>query len=342
MPSSGTQLAPASGSFAQLVLATLPLLCVLIYFLILAHRRPNEDPYDEEEGGEPLLEMTDVLYTFMAALVAWSSLGVYLSFYVPKRRDLIEQFDVRGYSVMGDVYFRPRSGLTGLLESIFCCGCFGRGETAILTYAHPDQDAANSDKGTTYDDEGPARRRHWAVQRRVRTYLPYSRERVQLTILPHLPRSALAKSDVEVDLAHAQRSDSGEVIRLISRAVVVPWVVFCLLGGLYVCAVMQAVEDIYDPPRWGWTVYLCTVFIITPLIAGGGNHLRWLQYKKHITDSGRVLESNRAKKIPSPEEEEMAAGDDGFMADVCGAPSDTDLGIDGGERESGTRFSRMS
>jgi len=342
-------LAPSrTGAFlTQLLLATLPLLGVLLYFLYRASRRPYENVYDDDEV---LLSLTDIVITFGVTFVLWSMLLAYLVIYVPKRRGLIEQYEIRGHAVVGDVQY---IGKARAVRNLLCCSNFGKGDIAVLTYSHPDQNRANEEAGTVYAEEGPARRRHWTIRRPCRTYHPYSREKVPLVLLPRMPRSAVPKSDLEVEMAVFRRRDEeGDSTALVVRIAVVPWMVFTLLGGWYVVHIMGKVDDPYDPYKRGMIIHNVLTLIVAPVLALGGNHFRWLQYKRYLTDSGKIVESQLVERFPTPEEEEAAVNEveEGgtCMDEVCGAPSDADLGINGmsgggnSPRRARTPYSRMT
>jgi len=328
-------LAPAGGSLPQLILATLPLLLVLLYFLILAARRPEMDIYtrdddaylDEafENGGPILVGLMDMLYIFLSVFVLWSCLAVYLLIFVPRRHALIESYATSSTVVLGNVHYRPKSSWSKLVA----CGCF-RPETAVVTYAHPDPETVNRERGTVYDDDGPARRKDWIVRRVVKTYRPYSRENVPIVLLSKLPLSGIPRDDVEVDVASFRMSEDYKHDRRrdVCRWVIFPWLAFTIFSSMFVITRMSRIYDPIDDPSRGWKAFLLFVFGVTPLLALGGNYLRWTQYKNYKSNSGKVLEGDRNRALPFPEEEELKTEDGGMnWSNVFGAPSDEELGI---------------
>mmetsp|Transcript_18895 Transcript_18895/g.40886 ORF Transcript_18895/g.40886 Transcript_18895/m.40886 type:complete len:161 (-) Transcript_18895:783-1265(-) len=86
-------LALPSGSILQFLLMTLPLLCVYLYFLYLAIDRVNIANPNDPRYTDDRIRLMDILYTYLATLVLFSSLVVYLLWFVNKRRKLSKRYE---------------------------------------------------------------------------------------------------------------------------------------------------------------------------------------------------------------------------------------------------------
>ena len=173
-------------SITYLFLSTTPLLILFLYFLYLSLQRPaiiaQQYEDDNEEDKAPLITLESILYTFLATLILWSSLFIYLKSFVPKRRALMQKYaseDSGNTRVVGDVYYEEPKGCGRL------CNKMNHTDLAYVTYRHL--------------DDGKY------VQKTIRTYHAYHREKVAVILLPGLPLSGLPLEDVERDVLSYQR-----------------------------------------------------------------------------------------------------------------------------------------
>jgi predicted PurR-regulated permease PerM len=110
---SSPSLLPERGSVVQVVLATVPLLIVLLYFLYLAWKRPTlpiynlGSNYTEDQWQQALQEtgstirLMDIVYVYLGILVTWTTFGTYLASFIPKRRHLIGRYLREGATTVG-------------------------------------------------------------------------------------------------------------------------------------------------------------------------------------------------------------------------------------------------
>lgn len=250
--------------------ATLPFLALFIYFLYLAAIRPSLkvyqiDNYDEEQAVEEAMRETgaiiplmDMMGCFLAFLGLFSMLAVYIAIFVGKRRQLMKSYLESGDSVLGDVFFESTPHRYGSFSKY-----------GFAMYAHP------------------AHPKQWLVRKRIRCYQQYTRERVTILLLPYHPFSGQPKTDVEMDLAASEdsRKDTTTVLYCL-----IAWIIFLLVAPIYLLHQMSLIEDEYDDPKRGWTIYLVVVGAIIPLVALGGNYIRWRLHRHWVVNRGVVIE----------------------------------------------------
>lgn len=132
------RLAPAAGPLFQAVGATIPLAIVIIWFLWEAHERPanlcDEQNVEEDCANIRLGDMT-IVCLVMAQL--WACLAVYLSFFVPKRHEVILEYLEDGRTLIGDVFYREERK----------CGRMSTMQFGHVTYPHPCSDVSISSDG---------------------------------------------------------------------------------------------------------------------------------------------------------------------------------------------------
>ena len=259
-----------SGSGVQFMLATLPFLALFIYFLYLAAIRPSLrvyqiDNYDEEQEIEEAMRETgaiiplmDMMGCFLAFLGLFSLLAVYMAIFVEKRRQLMKSYLESGNSVLGDVFYEGTAHRYGAFSKY-----------AYVMYAHP------------------VHPKQWLVRKRVRCFQQYTRERVTILLLPYHPFSGQPKTDVEMDLAASDesRGDTKKVLYCL-----IAWIIFLLVAPIYLLHQMTLIEDDYDDPKRGWIIYLVVVFAVIPIVAFGGNYLRWRLHRHWVLNRGVVIE----------------------------------------------------
>jgi hypothetical protein len=275
-PSRTPLLAPANGSVMHFVLTTTPLLAVLIYFLYEAWQRPSTPLYqldddftnDEweaaaEETGE-LISLMDILTVFLSLHVFWTIFAVYVISFIAKRRHLIGRYFSEGESSVGDVMYDKSSRM-----------CGGFHDYGYVVYAHPTQKKL--------------------IRKRVRVYQPYTREKITILRLPNRPLSGQARIDLEIDLnaASKERDTHNKSIAICA----ICWVVFTLLGPIYVLYQMTRIHDDQEDPSLGIKVYLVVVGLNIPF-SYAVNWIRFLLYRNWIVNRGAVVEDNGdARKV---------------------------------------------
>ena len=175
-------------SVLHLFLSTTPFLVLFLYFLYGALKRPQvmADLYengDVDEEPPTLISLDAMLDTFLATLVLWSSLAVYVIVFVKKRRKLMERYTKEGAGVaqvIGDVFYDRPSGCGGRI-----CNNLHHTDIAYVTYPFPKDNRI--------------------VQKKIRTYHQHHREKVTVLVLPGLPLSGQPSADVERDVMSYQR-----------------------------------------------------------------------------------------------------------------------------------------
>jgi hypothetical protein len=266
-------------------------MALFIYFLYLAFMRPSLSVYQLGDGAAEeeieqamrdtgaIIPLMDMMGCFLAFLGLFFLLFVYLAIFVGKRRDLMKSYLESGDSVLGDVFYESKPHKFGTFSKY-----------AHVMYAHP------------------TRPKQWLVRKRVRIYQTYTRERTTILLLPHYPFSGQPKSDIEMDLAssEASRRDTNKVVYCL-----VAWVVFLLLAPIYLIHQMGQIQDDYDDPQQGWMIYLICVLGIIPVLAFGGNWLRWRFHRHWVVNRGVVIELQKQSGI---EQVRVAQGDCGALA----------------------------
>lgn len=298
----------AVGSVLQLWLATVPFFIVFVYFLYLAAVRPSlpiyniPDNVDDDEVIEGIyaetgriIELMDIVYVFLASLALWTALGVYLMVFVPKRRELMSQYLAPDrVEVLGDVIYGTQQ-----------CSRFS--DYARAEYLHP----SPADLTESPNDDGHAAT--WIVEKKVRTYHAYTRERVTFVTLPNLPLSGQPKADIEIDVA-TYTNESRNRIRDVLRLVLF-WCLFSFFGPVFVLFQMGKIEDLDN--GHGWKVFGLGVGVAIPLIALGGNWIRWTLHRRWLTGQGTIVHGTAAMKSPRPIEETGTDGESCIQS-LCG------------------------
>jgi len=256
----------AHGSGFQFMCATMPFLVLFLYFLYLAAVRPNlriYQVYNDDEMEEAIREtgaiipLTDMMVCMLVFLGLFTMLAVYIGIFVGKRRDLMKSY-LSGDSCLGDVFYEGSNHKFGTFSKY-----------AYAMYAHP------------------VHPKEWLVRKRVRCYQHCTRERVTILLLPYHPFSGQPKADIEMDLAASEESrrDTHKVMYCLYA-----WIVFLLAAPAFVLFQMTRIEDEYDDPKRGLIIYLVAVLAVIPLVAFGGNYLRWRLHRHWVVNRGVVIE----------------------------------------------------
>mmetsp|Transcript_8319 Transcript_8319/g.12763 ORF Transcript_8319/g.12763 Transcript_8319/m.12763 type:complete len:331 (-) Transcript_8319:84-1076(-) len=265
-----TFLAPAGGNLMQLMFSSLPMLGVLIYFLYSATIRPSKPiyniPEDVDDDAEiqryidetgSLVPLYQMVHIFLGFFVLWSSLAVYITFFVPKRRRLMESYlnSSEVERVVGDIYYKPTRSRCHMTDY------------AYAVYAH-------------------RRREGCLIQKRVRTYQPYTREKVAILVLKGKPYSGQAQDDIDLDV----QSYSGDRDRTnYASCYSITWVIFTLLGSIYIMLQMDKIDDEFEERANIWRVFYGTILIATPILAVGGNLLKWSLHYNWVVNRGETV-----------------------------------------------------
>jgi hypothetical protein len=211
----------------QIVLGTLPLLGVLIYFLVEASERPSESIYNIQAGTDDaaiqeavdetgnITPLSTLVNTFLFVAAIATCIAVYMSVYVPFHRKLIEDYLSVGERATGDIYYKKR-------------GMCAPKKNGFAVYPHPSHD--------TYPLH---------IRKNILVHELYTRERVAILLLPDQPFSGQSKADLTIELTRIQRnSKKNAFIKWYAWF----WVVFTLASPVYILCIMDELvnnEDYY-------------------------------------------------------------------------------------------------
>lgn len=307
-------MASMNASTAHLALSTTPVLILLSYFLYLAHKRPNLARYNLEDDvddgqivaayADPLIAMIEMFYVFLSAVVFWVWMFVYLLVFIPKRRKLVQTYlDKNVKSILGDVSFEKyySSRFKRLFDSIL------RSEYAYVTYTLEKDmcieeefvdknffeswkfggqiDETNDEEDRPYINADESQNITGAVvQRKIRTFFPFDREKVTILVHKNKPRSGIPRLDVEKDVSLQVGRDSIKALKQVSFL----WTIFSILGSIYIVKRMELVDDAYENDELAWTVFAVVVIVIIPATSFGLNWLHLFFYRRFLFDQGIV------------------------------------------------------
>lgn len=183
----------SSSSILYFFLSTTPLLAVYVYFIFLALDRPrviaeqyehndiddgmdnNANDANDTNTSNPV-SLRTMLNSFLVTFTIWCSLALHLLYFVPRRRSLMQKYVTdETYRIIGDVFYNNSSREY----------CGRQTDIAYVTYTIPDD--------------------YRIVEKKVRTYHPYHREKVTIVVLPDFPFSGQPLEDVKRDLNSYQR-----------------------------------------------------------------------------------------------------------------------------------------
>ena len=271
---------------------------------------------------EDRIRLTDILYTYMSTLVLFTSLIVYLLWFVKQRRKLSRRYESEGIVVLGNVEFREiyegENYITTCLE--WMANCFRRNDYGYVVYdlervaRHP---ACNV-------EERQAAKLAGSIKKKVRVYYRYPREQISILVLPSHPYSGQPKIDLEADWASFSEhvgypEDEGtydEKVNLpktLSRDrsmgvifIAIFWVACLFFASLYTCFQIEAIENYYidENADWAWAIF-CVGCVLIPLLSFGGNFIRFKLYERWILKGG--IKVDRVKDAVSPVKYEQSA-----------------------------------
>eukprot|EP00546_Thalassionema_frauenfeldii_P015903 CAMPEP_0178896390 /NCGR_PEP_ID=MMETSP0786-20121207/1140_1 /TAXON_ID=186022 /ORGANISM="Thalassionema frauenfeldii, Strain CCMP 1798" /LENGTH=322 /DNA_ID=CAMNT_0020566775 /DNA_START=279 /DNA_END=1245 /DNA_ORIENTATION=+ len=257
------RLAPASVSnICQIVIATVPLLGVLVYLLYEAAIRPNQPIYQVEgddnvvieeawEQTPPLIPIFDMVVVFLVFEGIFMLLYSYTIIFIPRRRRLMESYLQMNESSLGDVTIDDRARCNRII--------YGYVEYAI---------------------------RGGKVRKRVRLYQPYSRERVTVLRLQNYHFSGQPKTDVVIDIlaAEAARQKVSQLMWL-SLA----WIGFTAVFGIpFLLYQMKQLRlmDTYEDVSLAMNLFIFVGVILIPVVSFLGMCLRWAVYRHWVVNCG--------------------------------------------------------
>jgi hypothetical protein len=233
----------------QIVLGTLPLLGVLIYFLFEVSERSSEPIYNLQLGTDDdaiqeavdetgrIIPLSSIVNTFLVVFAISTCMAVYMSVYVPFHRKLIEDYLNGGERVTGDVYYKQR-------------GMCAPKQNGFAVYPHP--------AGKTYPLH---------IRKNILVHEQYTRERVIILLLPEQPFSGQSKSDLTCELTRIQRNSKKNMFLTCFYWF---WAVFALASPVYVLFVMDDlvkdadyyINDFAEDNTRAWYVFaFCAVLI---------------------------------------------------------------------------------
>lgn len=267
------------------VASTVPFFILLLWFLYSTSRRSrvncyiNAEAVNDDASAAALDEecsqyvpLKQFVWIFMSLEFLWALMVGYLSYYIPRRHALVDQFLTEGETVIGDVHYKRRKFL-GVLPGLSSYG--------NVIYRHPDD-------ATTL------------LKRKVRVFERYTRERAAVVYLPGHPYSGQPKMDLEIDrevveMNHRRR----ECLTWYSWV----WFFFCLLAPVYIVETLEGL-NVGNPSPWQPDTdigkfpmfFYIVAFAVIPVVAVVWNivasaiHHRWMTMQHRILEEGDSLE----------------------------------------------------
>jgi hypothetical protein len=221
----------------------------------------------------------------------WACLAVYLSFFVPKRHEVVLHYLQDSQKLIGDVVYQE--GMMFGQLSLTRCG--------HVIYPHPCSDVSKKTVHETHllasslslKVEPLSQVYPVYVRKKVHVLQRYTRERVAIALLPDLPFSGQPKADLELDLAVAIRNKENIYwLAMFSWL----WMVFAAVAPIYILLMLGQVgsETEYDMDTI-WIIYSVVVGIVIPAIAISFNTLIWNTHIKWLTKGGKILEEGERR-----------------------------------------------
>ena len=270
------RLAAPSSHVVQLVLASLPLFAVFVFFLYEAITRPfkpiyrlNDDIQDDVTVKQAyadtgaLIALIDMIPFFLVFEGLWLWLCVHCLVFIPKRRALMKSYLDSGETSLGDVVYKE----SGFIPGIFC----RRVNYATIEYTYPN----SSD---------------WWIKKQVRVYERFSREKVTIVRLLNRPFSGQPLSDVEIDVqASSDSRNESNVLACISFA----WATFCLAGATLVYYQMTKLNrDEYEDAGKAKCWLIAIGYTGLPVVVTISVFVRWVLYQYWIVSRGKVYKDD--------------------------------------------------
>jgi len=287
-------LALPGGSILQFFVMTIPLFGVYCYFLYLAITRPSIADPDNEAFYEPRIRLTDILYVYLTTWVLYAVLVIYMLWFVNKRRRLSKRYEKEGIVILGDVQYED--------EDRWLANCLFRKHD----YGYVIYDLEKVASHPACDYKGPLEGK---IRKKVRVYHRFPREQVSILVIPQYPYSGQPKTDLEADWAsfsetylvsegynEAADNNRGSIQKVMSRdrslgiiLISLGWLAFLLFASVFVCLQIDEISDVYqdESSYWAWTIFIIVMAGVTPVVAIGGNLIRWKIYERWILRSGK-------------------------------------------------------
>ena len=133
------------------------------------------------------------------------------------------------------------------------------------------------------------------IRKRVRVFQQYTREKITILRLPNRPLSGQAKIDIEIDLnvCSKERDHHNGSITVFALC----WMLFTLLGALYVVSQMYQIEDEDDDASTGTKIFLVVVGLNLPF-SYTTNWIRFILYRNWMLNRGALVDDNAdARKV---------------------------------------------
>ena len=278
---------------------TIPLFIVYCYFLYLAVTRPDIADPDNEHFYDARIRLTDILYVYLSTWVLYATLAIYMLWFVNKRRRLSKRYETEGIVILGDVLYddeKHYSPCERIINFVFRKQDYG--------YVVYDLEKVANHPACDYNGmlEGK-------VRKKVRIYYRYPREKVSILVIPKHPYSGQPKIDLEADWAsfsetylmsegynEAAENNRASIQRVVSRdlsfgiiLICLGWLAFLLFASVFVCLQIDEIADVYQDENsyWAWFIFILVMAGVTPVVAIGGNLIRWKIYERWILNSGK-------------------------------------------------------
>jgi hypothetical protein len=267
-------LGSATQPIIQFIVATLPLFFLLLWFLFNARSQVNSSCYDAVAIDDDqalaihvaecskLIPLEQFLYVYLVAEFGWILLAMYLTFYVPRRHGIINEYLTKGETVIGTVYFnRKKFGLS------------------LTSYGH-----------VVYEHDSKM------VRRKVQVFERYTRELAAILRLPGLPHSGQPKVDLEIDRDVIELNRS-RVKVLVWYAWA--WSVFCMLGPIYIVEILKVLQSRNPDSAGNFTSWFYILaFVLIPSLSLLWNWSAWTLHRRWMTLQHKILEDGESPNEP--------------------------------------------
>jgi hypothetical protein len=267
-------LQPSTLPLAQSICATVPLAVLILWFMYEAYARPSQQcsqdvNNDEADSCSNLFALGDIIVVTLFVALAWAILCAYLSYFVPRRHALVDEYLTNGKTIIGDVFYSPR-------QAYHRCGRLTSYGTVV--YPHPN------------------RTMPVLLQRQVFVYEKFTREKSILIYLPDQPCSAQPKSDLRIDYDVAQlNTERLEFLRLFS----IGWMLFSLACSLYSLFVLVDLESTLEygmfwlpqnDSTYAIVAFATFVLVVIPVVSIGLNVVSWRIHRHWVTSKHKILQ----------------------------------------------------
>lgn len=263
-------LGSATQPIIQFIAATFPLFILLLWFLYSAPSHLNSSCYDlfdfsndEEvanyvEECSKFIPLEQFVIIFLLAEFGWFLLAMYLTFYVPRRHDLVNDYLSRGETIIGTVYFnRKKYGLS------------------LSSYGH-----------VVYEHDSKM------IRRKAHVYERYTRELSAILRLPGLPYSGQPKLDLEIDRDVIEIN--GPRLKILVWYTWA-WSIFCMIAPIHIVKILKVIEskNAYYSSNFSVWFYVLAFFVI-PLLSALWICVAWTWHKHWMTLQHKVLEEGES------------------------------------------------